>query len=264
MFCPKCGQSLPDDAAFCFRCGQPMQQVSDALGQGVPHTQNQQAQMPKAQNPYVAQNQQHPPTGYPPVGNRMSSGPMTTPWGSTSVWQQPMPKQQQAAVPPQGYAPPQQPNPAPPQVEELSEQNRNLVPDHNFSKFIDQPDPPLPFHIPKVIIGIITLLSAGFLILQCQLLGTFRLIMGHATDNIRGMSLLIVAILLAEAGITSIASKMSRGAAGTSAICYFLGAGFSFIRLDDFKFFMFYAIAAIIFALVNLISAAGGVNVRLD
>lgn len=264
MFCPKCGQSLPDDAAFCFRCGQPMQQVSDALGQGVPHTQNQQAQMPKAQNPYVAQNQQQSPTGYPPVGNRMSSGPMTTPWGSTSVWQQPMPKQQQAAVPPQGYAPPQQPNPAPPQVEELSEQNRNLVPDHNFSKFIDQPDPPLPFHIPKVIIGIITLLSAGFLILQCQLLGTFRLIMGHATDNIRGMSLLIVAILLAVAGITSIASKMSRGAAGTSAICYFLGAGFSFIRLDDFKFFMFYAIAAIIFALVNLISAAGGVNVRLD
>lgn len=250
MFCPKCGQSLPDDAAFCFRCGQPMQQVSDALGQGVPQTQNQQAQMPKAQNPYVAQNQQQPPTGYPPVGNRMSSGPMTTPWGSTSVWQQPMPKQQ--------------PNPAPPQVEELSEQNRNLVPDHNFSKFIDQPDPPLPFHIPKVIIGIITLLSAGFLILQCQLLGTFRLIMGHATDNIRGMSLLIVAILLAVAGITSIASKMSRGAAGTSAICYFLGAGFSFIRLDDFKFFMFYAIAAIIFALVNLISAAGGVNVRLD
>ena len=250
MFCPKCGQSLPDDAAFCFRCGQPMQQVSDALGQGVPQTQNQQAQMPKAQNPYVAQNQQQPPTGYPPVGNRMSSGPMTTPWGSTSVWQQPMPKQQ--------------PNPAPPQVEELSEQNRNLVPDHNFSKFIDQPDPPLPFHIPKVIIGIITLLSAGFLILQCQLLGRFRLIMGHATDNIRGMSLLIVAILLAVAGITSIASKMSRGAAGTSAICYFLGAGFSFIRLDDFKFFMFYAIAAIIFALVNLISAAGGVNVRLD
>ena len=250
MFCPKCGQSLPDDAAFCFRCGQPMQQVSDALGQGVPQTQNQQAQMPKAQNPYVAQNQQQPPTGYPPVGNRMSSGPMTTPWGSTSVWQQPMPKQQ--------------PNPAPPQVEELSEQNRNLVPDHNFSKFIDQPDPPLPFHIPKVIIGIITLLSAGFLILQCQLLGTFRLIMGHATDNIRGMSLLIVAILLAVAGITSIASKMSRGAAGTSAICYFLGAGFSFIRLDDFKFFMFYAIAAVIFALVNLISAAGGVNVRLD
>ena len=86
MFCPKCGQSLPDDAAFCFRCGQPMQQVSDALGQGVPHTQNQQAQMPKAQNPYVAQNQQQPPTGYPPVGIRMSSGPMTTPWGSTSVW----------------------------------------------------------------------------------------------------------------------------------------------------------------------------------
>ena len=125
MFCPKCGQSLPDDAAFCFRCGQPMQQVSDALGQGVPHTQNQQAQMPKAQNPYVAQNQQQSPPGYSPVGNRMSSGPMTTPWGSTSVWQQPMPKQQQAAVPPQGYAPPQQPNPAPPQVEELSEQNRN-------------------------------------------------------------------------------------------------------------------------------------------
>ena len=86
MFCPKCGQSLPDDAAFCFRCGQPMQQVSDALGQGVPQTQNQQqAQMPKAQNPYVAQNQQQPPTGYPPVGNRMSSGPMTTPWGSTSA-----------------------------------------------------------------------------------------------------------------------------------------------------------------------------------
>ena len=83
MFCPKCGQSLPDDAAFCFRCGQPMQQVSDALGQGVPHTQNQQAQMPKAQNPYVAQNQQQSPPGYSPVGNRMSSGPMTTPWGST-------------------------------------------------------------------------------------------------------------------------------------------------------------------------------------
>lgn len=269
MFCPKCGQSLPDNAAFCFRCGQPMQQVSNALGQGVPQTQNQQqAPMPNAQNPYSAQTQQQPPNGYPPAGNRISSGPMATPWGSTSVWQQqqpqPMPNQQQAAVPPQGYAPPQQPNPVTPEEEAPSEQNRNLVPDYNFSKFVDQPDPPLPFHIPKVIIGIITLLSAAFLILQCQRLGTFRLIMGHATDNIRGMSQLIVAILLAVAGITSIASKMSRGAAGTSAVCYFLAAGFSFVRLDDFKYFMFYAIVAIIFALVNLISAAGGVNVRLD
>lgn len=246
MFCPKCGQSLPDDAAFCIRCGLPMHQISSALEQRCHQTQT----TPQGQTMPNGPMQQ--PQTNPPQNVRMT-GPMTTPWGSTSVWNQ------QTQVPVQPTSPTQFAN-----TNAVEEPNRKLVPDHTFSKFVDRPDPPLPFYIPKVIMGIVTVLAAVFLLFQCYLMGTFRLIMGHATDNIRGMSLLIVAGLLVIAGLTTIGSKKSKGAAGTGAVCYFLAAGFAFVRLTDCQYFIFYAAVSIIFAMINLISAAGGVNIDLD
>lgn len=141
---------------------------------------------------------------------------------------------------------------------------KEQVPDPTFSKFIDKPDPPLPFRIPKIILGFVAIMAAIFLLLNCKDMGTFRLIAGHAKDNIPGMSLLAVASLLIVAAIAAMASKMSKGAAGVSAVCYFFAAGVCFTKADDFQYFTIYAITSIIFALVSLISAAGGVNIHLD
>lgn len=224
MFCPRCGQQLPDNAAFCFQCGQAMTGVNNALGGG-PQPQYPQQGQPQAPYGYY----QMP---YPPMY------PMAQP-----AQQQPVP-----ATPP---APKPQPKKEP-------------VPDPTFSKFIDKPDPPLPFRIPKIILGFIAIMAAIFLLLNCKDMGTFRLIAGHAKDNIPGMSLLVVAVLLIVAGVTAMGSKMSKGAAGVSAVCYFFAAGVCFTKADDFQYFTIYAITSIVFALVSLISAAGGVNIHLD
>lgn len=224
MFCPRCGQQLPDNAAFCFQCGQAMTGVNNALGGG-PQPQYPQQGQPQAPYGYY----QMP---YPPMY------PMAQP-----AQQQPVP-----ATPP---APKPQPK-------------KEQVPDPTFSKFIDKPDPPLPFRIPKIILGFIAIMAAIFLLLNCKDMGTFRLIAGHAKDNIPGMSLLVVAILLIVAGVTAMGSKMSKGAAGVSAVCYFFAAGVCFTQADDFRYFTIYAITSIIFALVSLISAAGGVNIHMD
>ena len=231
MFCPRCGQQLPDNAAFCFQCGQAMSGVNNALGGGPPPQYPPQGQIPQS----AGQGQPQAPYGY----YQMPYQPLY-PMG-----QQP---QQAAPVP---TAPKQQ-------------SKKEQVPDPTFSKFIDKPDPPLPFRIPKIILGFIAIMAAVFLLLNCKDMGTFRLIAGHAKDNIPGMSLLFVAILLIVAGLTAMGSKMSKGAAGISAVCYFFAAGVCFTKVDDFKYFTIYAITSIIFALVSLISAAGGVNIHLD
>lgn len=141
---------------------------------------------------------------------------------------------------------------------------RVQVPDENFTKFVDAPDPPLPFRVPKVILGLVSFVAAGILFYQCCQLGTFRLLAGHAKDNIPGISLLAVATLLIVAGLCGILSKMSKGAAGTGAVCYFFAAGIAFTRLHDFHYFMVYGVCAMIFAVIFLVSAAGGVHISLD
>ena len=100
--------------------------------------------------------------------------------------------------------------------------------------------------------------------LNCNDMGTFRLIAGHAKDNIPGMSLLLVACLLIVAALAAMGSKKSKGAAGFSAVCYFFAAGVCLTRPDDFRYFTIYGITCMVFALVSLISAAGGVNIHLD
>lgn len=224
MFCPRCGQQLPDNAAFCFQCGQAMTGVNNALGGG-------------------------PQPQYP------QQGPPQAPYGYYQVPYQPLyPMAQPAQQQPVQATPPAQ----------KQQPKKEQVPDPTFSKFIDKPDPPLPFRIPKIILGFIAIMAAVFLLLNCKDMGTFRLIAGHAKDNIPGMSLLVVAVLLIVAGVTAMGSKMSKGAAGVSAVCYFFAAGVCFTKADDFQYFTIYAITSIIFALVSLISAAGGVNIHLN
>lgn len=138
------------------------------------------------------------------------------------------------------------------------------MPDPTFSKFIDKPDPPLPFRIPKIILGFVAIMAGVYLLLNCNDMGTFRLIAGHAKDNIPGMSLLLVACLLIVAALAAMGSKKSKGAAGFSAVCYFFAAGVCLTRPDDFRYFTIYGITCMVFALVSLISAAGGVNIHLD
>lgn len=234
MFCPRCGQQLPDNASFCFQCGQAMSGVNNALGGG------------DAQG-----NVQNQPQGQPPTQRGPNSIPAQTPWGSiyqNGVLYQPVYPIPQPAQPP---AAPQQPK-------------KEQVPDPTFSKFIDKPDPPLPFRIPKIILGFVAIMAGVYLLLNCNDMGTFRLIAGHAKDNIPGMSLLLVACLLIVAALAAMGSKKSKGAAGFSAVCYFFAAGVCLTRPDDFRYFTIYGITCMVFALVSLISAAGGVNIHLD
>ena len=99
---------------------------------------------------------------------------------------------------------------------------------------------------------------------QCYQLGTFRLLAMHAKSNIRGLSLLICAVLWIFAAVCGFASKFSRGAAGCGGCLYLFSIGIAVTRQADYEHFLWAAIAAGIFAVVFLISAAGGVNINLD
>lgn len=238
MFCPRCGQQMPDGSQFCLRCGQPLGAVQQAIGP------------PGSQ-------QGMPPQGWPGYPTRTGQGNGYQPgWGQ-------VPGYGQNLVPPQRTQarqemPAQAPKPKPKQ------EQKTLVPDPTFSKFVEAPDPPLPFHVPKIIFGVISILAAGLLMWECNSMGTFRLIAGHAKDNIPGLSLLAVAIILIVAGVLSAVSKMSKGAAGAAAVLYFFACGFAITNNDEYEYFLVYAICAAIFAIVDLVSAAGGVNIHLD
>lgn len=238
MFCPRCGQQMPDGSHFCLRCGQPLSAVQRAIGP----PGSQQGMPPQGWAGYPPA--MVPPTGYPPG------------WGQA-------PGYGQNLVPPQrGQY--QQPMPAQPANTKPKKEKEPVVPDPTFSKFVEEPDPPLPFRIPKIIFGVISILAAGLLLWECNGMGTFRLIAGHARDNIPGLSLLAVAVILIVAGICSAASKMSKGAAGTAAVLYFFACGFAITNNDEYEYYLLYAICAAIFAVVDLVSAAGGVNIHLD
>lgn len=143
---------------------------------------------------------------------------------------------------------------------------KEQVPDPTFSKFVDAPDPPLPFWISKIIIGILSLAGAGWAIWKAHEIGTLRLIFSGIFENVPGVPFLIVAFALVIAGVCAALSKFSRGAAGISAIGYFLAAGTAFTAKDTYLDapLLALAIVSVVLALVLLISAAGGVHINLD
>lgn len=225
----------------------------------------------------------HPPTALPPVlpvppayyqqPGQPSPQPGWPPPQAVYPQQVPVvPHLQHPVVPPQQAGPqtgaddgpivPTPPKKKKKKVEEPSKKPQ--IPDPTFSKFIDAPDPPLPFRWAKVILGLLSIAGAAFLLFECKEMRTFYLILNHAKDNIPGVSLLLVAVLLIVAGLCGIFSKLSRGASGTGAVCYFISAAFAFMCKDDFRYFILYAAACVLFAIVFLISAAGGVHVKLE
>lgn len=229
---------MPDGSQFCLRCGQPLGAVQQAIGPPGPE-------------------QGGPPQvwgGYPPGMLPQSS--YQPGWG-------PAPSYGQNLVPPQ-RAQSQQPRPNQPVTLKKKKKDETPGPDPTFSKFVDEPDPPLPFRIPKIIFGAVSIMAAGLLMWECNNVGTFRLIAGHARDNIPGLSMLAVAIILIAAGILSAASKMSKSAAAAGAVLYFFACGFAITNNDEYEHFLVYAICAAVFAITDLVSAAGGVNIHLD
>lgn len=260
MFCPRCGQTLPNGAAFCITCGQPLAEINSKLR---PH------------------GMYHPPTALPPV---LPVQPQYPQPGVVPPQQPGWPPSQMVYLQQVPIVPPIQPPaslqhktaqpavdagpivPTPPKKKtKVEEQPKKLqVPDPTFSKFIDAPDPPLPFRWAKVIFGLLSIAGSAYLLLLCNEMRTFYLITHHAKDNIPGISLLLVAFVLIVASLCGIFSKLSRGAAGTGAMLYFIASGVAFACRDDFEYFTLYAVTCIVIAIVLLISAAGGVHIELD
>lgn len=80
MFCPKCGEKLPDDAAFCHRCGESLINLRENYPSEQAHQSSQapaglgsQKEHPAA-NPYVHSERERDryqiPVEYPPYFNR--------------------------------------------------------------------------------------------------------------------------------------------------------------------------------------------------
>lgn len=240
MFCPKCGTQVPDNAAFCVNCGSPLSSVNAP-------------QRPSQTQPYM------PPPGY-----------MLVPTNQPNGWQQ-----QQGGYPPNQWQGWQQPNalpvqqPAPqaplPKAEE-PKQKKEQVPDPTFTKFVDAPDPPLPFWGLKIAMGVISLAGTGWALFRAYKIGTIGLLMGGMFENVPGIPFLTLAFIWLVSGICTALSKFSRGAAGTGGVCYLIAAGMAFIARNTYPDdpLLILTLVSILFGLIVLISAAGGVNLDFD
>lgn len=268
MFCPRCGFQQPDGSAYCTRCGLPLQNYN--------HTQAPQQGQSDTPPPAQPENGWGAPQGggylppnYPPQypGEFWGAPPAQPP-----MWPGAMPPKQVPQIGPGGHiyqdgVPLGQKELqrvwAPPRPEEEKSQ-ADVDADPNFSRFVDKPDDPLPFYPLKIVLGILAILGAVFLLIQCGKLGTFRLLMLHAKDNIRGLPLLVIAVAWLLCGISSFLSKYRKGAAGFSGCMLLLAAGIGFTFHGDYANLTVFSIASILCAIIYLISAAGGVNIDLN
>lgn len=231
MFCPTCGQQVPDNSTFCFRCGtdltvlQQQQQVQQPQGQS-------RNQLPQGQPQYPQ---------YPPYGG-------------------------QPYLPPQygyGYPAPMRHPLTPPPVQ-IPEKVDDPTPDPKFTKFEEAEAGPLPFRLFKKALAGLSILGAGYLIYGANKLGTFLDLKAHVKTGIPGVALLIMAALLIVAAVCGLISNKKRGPAAIGGICYLFVAGLGFIYEVDFPPKTIYAIVAVACAIIFLISDAGGVHINLD
>ena len=171
---------------------------------------------------------------------------------------------QPPATPPQNQ--PQKPlEPPPAPRRKIYEPQRDQIPDPTFSKFIDAPDPPLPFWFAKVVISIFSIVAAATAVWEAYARGTIDLILGRGeTDGAdTGVYLVIIALLLLVCAVCGFASKRSKGAAGCGAACFFFSSAFSFFQYLDEptgRVLLVLSVSNLIFAIVFLVSAAGGIR----
>ena len=248
MFCPQCGTKVPDNAAFCGNCGSPL------INYKAPRMQNHDS---AHTSPGTS------PSGTLPPGSLPPSGYVLIPKQQLERMQRRNVVEQAWMQPPQ-MPPVQQPQTQPKKIVERSRNEQ--VPDPTFAKFIDAPEAPLPFWVAKVMIAIATFATTGWCIWKAWEVGTIRLLTSGVFENVPGIPYLILALTWLVSAICACCSRYSRGAASTSGIFFFFAVGIALTMKQNCPGapMNMFAILSFGFALIMLISSAGGIHVNLD
>ena len=253
-FCPRCGLQVDPQMVFCPRCGLQLYSGSQYSGGGY-------------QFPQIPQQTQPPPGG----------------WGQQRLPPRTIEEKRMAQAYPDRKYPQLQQTITPADEQRMRQERKDRLaqqkanaqrppahaatpedPDPEFSKFVDAPQPPLPFFIGKILMGILSLLGAGLLLFKCYKLETFMWLATHARENIPGVPLLAFAVFLILAALTCFLSKHNRTIAGVGGVLFFLAAGFGYVYHGDYSFLLGFSVISGVFGIIMLISAAGGVQVNLD
>lgn len=214
MFCPRCGQKIPEDSAFCFRCGYNTNEL-----RGI--TQQPQARQGNQMIPLVSNQAQYPA---PYFGNQSNGN-----------------------------------HPA-------EDRYTQQQPDSEFSRFIDGPERPLAFYVPKLIASVMSCIGSVYLVFISYKMEVFHMIATHVKDPIPGIALLVIAALWVIGAICGFASKKKKGPASCGGICYLFAAGMAFLGTNNlnFRLLPIVIVLSVLFGIIFLISAAGGINIDLD
>lgn len=276
MFCPRCGQNLPEGSGFCIRCGLPMfkyqAENQRSIGGGTPN--NNLLVGPQA-NPWTPGSRDQPqlgPGGHyyingMPVDVLSEQGPTYQPLrpdekksfadeparvehGSSvldSLHQQTMEEiEDDGAVPIQGMENPRK---------KRYKTQEDVEVDSEFSKFQDTEDPSVPLWPLRLVVSIFSLFVTGFLIVQTLGYHTFHMIARGTFDNIIGLEIVIVAAVNIVPGVCGFLSKKSRKICAVTAGFYIIVAVMSFLFFKKYSFMKITLVLAIIAAIVFILGA---------
>lgn len=234
-YCPRCGLQVENHMAFCPRCGLALQYGGQYNGQQ-PYPLMQQQLGWGQPTPQTIEDkrmaQAYPDRKYPQLMQMVDSEKRMD-----GGWKE---------------------------RETRKEDAKGKDPDPTFSKFVDAPRKPLPFFVGKIAMGLSSILCAGYLLYQCYKLETFMWLMTNAKENIPGIPLLAFAVFALVAAMPCFLSKYDRTIAGVGGALYFLVAGFGFVYHGEYTMLLPLSAVAVVYALVMLISSAGGIHVSLD
>lgn len=143
---------------------------------------------------------------------------------------------------------------------------REQVPDSSFSKFVDAPDPPLPFWRMKVLLAICSLAMAGWMAYIAYEMGTWQLLASGIRENVPGIPFIMLTLMWVVSAVSLLCSKMSKNAVCVSGICQLFSAGTAVMEVDNYPDdpMLLFAVASGACALIALVSAAGGININFD
>ena len=143
---------------------------------------------------------------------------------------------------------------------------REQVPDSSFSKFVDAPDPPLPFWRIKVLLAICSFAMAGWLAFTAYQIGTWQLLFAGIRENVPGVPFIMLTLMWLVSAVSLLGSKWSRNAVSVCGICQIFSAGIAIMESNNYPDnpMLLYAVASAACAMIALVSAAGGVNLNFD
>ena len=143
---------------------------------------------------------------------------------------------------------------------------REQVPDQEFTKFIDSPDPPLPFWGGKIFLAISSVVGAGWFAYRAYQYQTWEFIAAGIRENVPGVPFVIFTALWLICAVCLLCSKHSRGAASIAGICQIFSAGTAVMEQSTYEEdkMMLYALLSAAIAIIALISAAGGIRMNFD